>query len=82
MRSFSFVMYMTDLMYNPRDAHFRSIRDAVDLGLSRHVPLVYFLKRVVVQELLNEVHVRHEHSPAAIPLEIQRIKGIAGEDRR
>ena len=39
-------------------------------------------KRVVVKELLNEVHVRHEHSPAAIPLEIQRIKGIAGEDRR
>ena len=36
---------------------------------------------VVIQQLLYEVHVRHEHAPTAVAGEAKRIQGIPAQDR-
>jgi hypothetical protein len=34
-------------------------------------------ERVVVEEFLDEVDVRHEHAPAAVPLQVERVQGVS-----
>ena len=44
--------------------------------VSLRVGLWGALQGVVQQQLLDEVHMRHEHPPAAVPHQPQRIHGV------
>jgi hypothetical protein len=39
--------------------------------------LILPFQGVVVQKLFNQVDVRHEHAPAAVPLEVQGVQGVS-----
>jgi hypothetical protein len=45
------------------------------------VGLICPLQRVVAQQLLYQVHVRHDHSPAAVPGQLQGIKCLSATPR-
>ena len=49
--------------------------DAAPLGPVR--PSVLALERIVVEQLLDEVDVAHEHAAAAVAGEIQGVEGVA-----
>lgn len=51
------------------------IRLSVEQMLLLHV-VGHSLKIVVIQELLNEVHMSHKHPPAAVPLQAQGIQSV------
>ena len=38
---------------------------------------VLALQGVVVEEFLDEIDVAHEHASAAVPVQIQRVEGVA-----
>jgi len=38
---------------------------------------VHALERVVVQKLLDEVDVAHQHASAAVPVQVERVQGVA-----
>ena len=44
----------------------------LNLPLPRFLPLL----RVVIHELLDEVHVRQQHPPAAVPLEAEHVQRV------
>lgn len=39
--------------------------------------LIRALQRVVVEQLLDEIDVAHEHAAAAVPVKIQRVQSVA-----
>lgn len=43
------------------------------------LPVLGSLQVVVVEQLLDEVHVRQQHSPAAVARELQGVEGVAAE---
>ena len=45
--------------------------------VSRRPSLILAFKSVVVEEFLDEIDVRHEHAPAAVPLQIERVQGVS-----
>ena len=53
----------------------RPAMDAAPLGPVR--PSVLALERIVVEQLLDEVDVAHEHAAAAVAGEIQGVEGVA-----